>query len=482
MKIYQNPDGSFEDEAGRPIDPRVANSTTEQGWAAGIGRTGRNAMENLVNMLPGDEMFKGQWSDKLLPERSPEDERYWQQMHEYRPISTAVGAGAVQALAPTSKKKLLDYGMAAGHGALFGDPDDPMWQRALEAVAGTGAGDMAGRIIGKLFNWKTDAARVGGSKTNQKMAQQFIDEGGQLTPGQITGSKALKNLESGMESGYFTGDLFEGMTDANATQFSRLAARAGGLPENTVNQIERLGIDDLNRMKKIHGAEFDRIRDQIPDLELDMDQADLLRDNMSGKMKKLLKLDGVDLGKKGEAMTLPGAAQMQVRSAFNKASSSPDGTSRQLYGKLVDLTDDMIEANITDPDLLNRWSQARQKYKVYKALDSARMNPEGGLTPGNTWDKLAGIEGGDAALDSLKNFTQAYASQSLKIPFNYSNTARAGLFKDPVGFMTNMGLAPLARNYVESGGSGILPGLLSPAPDWAVDVGKRLGRAYGAQE
>lgn len=475
MQIYQMPDGSFQDYEGNPIPQEITEMGTGSAAWEGFKRSGRNAAENLTNLVfPGTP----------FPQRDPADEERWNQISKLYPLSSFAGQSVPSAVGFGSKKAMLDRALSATEGVLMGDPKESAWQRAAEGLVGREAGDMVGRVVGKLFNWNQLKNAPTSNPTNTKMAEQFTEGGGQLSPGQITGNRNLKNLESGMESGQFTGDLFDDMTEHNTKLYSQKAGRAMGLPESTVSSMERLDIDALRKAKKLQKAEFERIKGQIPDVQMDKTMADNIRKNTPASLKKLLDYKGVDLGKDG-AIDVDGDTIMRLRSAINKGTNSNDGYERELAGGLVNDIDELIQSSITDPDLMERWSKVRGEWRVREALSGqSGMKAEGGLNPKSAWNKIAEIEDGSDALKDLQSFNQAYASEPLKIPFNVSNTSRAGqsLLKDPIGAASNWAMSPLAEKYMQGNVSGLLSAALNPAPEAARQVGRGLGRSYGATE
>lgn len=475
MQIYQMPDGSFQDYEGNPLPADVQDMGTGGAMWEGLKRSGGNAVENLVNLtFPGTP----------FPQRSPEEEARWNQISNLYPVSSFAGQAVPSVVGFGSKKAGMDRVLSGVEGILMGDPNTPAWQRGAEGLVGREFGDMAGRIVGKLFNWNKLRDTPSATNTQQKMADQFEAGGGQLSPGQRTGNKNLKNLESGIESGQFTGDLFDDMAEHNTKLYSQKAGRAMGLPESYVANLERLDIDALRKAKKLQAAEFDRIRDQLPDVTIDEGMANNIRKNTPAGLKKLLDYKGIDLGKEGD-LDLDGDTLMRIRSAINKGTNSTDGYERELAGSMVNDIDDLIEANITDPDLMNRWSKVRGEWRVREALSGqSRMKAEGGLNPKSAWNKIAEIEKGSDALKDLQSFNQAYASESMKLPFNMSNTSRAGqsLFRDPIGAGTNWLSQPLANKYMRGDVNGLLSAALNPAPEAARQVGRGIGRSYGATE
>ena len=204
MNIYQNPDGTYEDENGRPIDPEVVNSSWVDAFTARTGRTGRNMMTNALNLLPGGEMMKGDWGD-VIPKESPEEAARIDQLSEMHPISGAAGGQWPGWLGLSSKKAAADRVLSFADGVLMGDPDDPWYQRGLEATAGREGGDVAARVLGTAFRWlNRPKGTPETNPLNREITEAGEAAGGRYTPYQKTGDDLLAKTEQKMESGRFT--------------------------------------------------------------------------------------------------------------------------------------------------------------------------------------------------------------------------------------------------------------------------------------
>jgi len=99
--------------------------------------------------------------------------------------------------------------------------------RPVNATLGA-AGGAGGQVLGKTIGRVMKPVRSTISGSASKVAQRFEDMGGQLTPGQRTGSTALRQIEAGMESFPPTAGAMAKIKANNQTVLNRVAAKAIG--------------------------------------------------------------------------------------------------------------------------------------------------------------------------------------------------------------------------------------------------------------
>lgn len=337
--------------------------------------------------------------------------------------------------ANTVKKAAL---FGAGYNAIqpVASDESRIVNTALGAAGGAG-GQAVGQAIGRVI--KPVRSKLSGAAS--RVAQQFEHMGGQLTPGQRTGSTTLQQIEAGMESFPPTAGAMAKIKANNQTVLNRVAAKAIG--ENA---------DDLS--ESVLGRAYTRIGNRFNFAKGDNIQ--LGDDFLNGLAKIDNEYQGV-WGGKGDAAfgslmddalddaskgTITGERYTRLRSDLSKRARDAFSQQNSRLGQAVD---DMIEAldNAAQKSLpqgkAKVLAEARKQWATLKTLEKS-MNGEN-----VSGAKLAG----QLRKKDPKGFTYGFKDNEL-----YTAARFADRFKPLVsdsGTATRMGVQMLGGGLAGSG-------------------------------
>lgn len=293
----------------------------------------------------------------------------------------ARGAG----LAGIAGGSALD-GLALGalHGAASADDGDRLTGGLAGGAVGGVIGGLAAPAAATIANaLRRVASPMTVSAERQAAADVLRGEGVDLTAGQVTGSRALRNAES--ELG---GQVAEAMMERQSEQFTRAALARAGI------QAERATPDVIDNAFATIGRQFDDLaaRNQIiPDQQLALD----LQAAFSGYAQNVppsqrapivagIGQDLIDAMNRG---AISGEAYQAVRSSLERSARQNAGNP-VLANALRDMRtalDDAMERSLTaagSPDA-GAWAAVRNQYRnmlvLEKAAGSAGENAALGL-------------------------------------------------------------------------------------------------------
>lgn len=211
--------------------------------------------------------------------------------------------------------------------------------RTVNAALGA-AGGAGGQVLGKTIGRVMKPVRSTISGSASKVAQQFENMGGQLTPGQRTGSTALRQIEAGMESFPPTAGAMAKIKDNNQTVLNRVAAKAIGenaddLSESVLGRAyTRIG----NKFNFAKGGSVQLGDDFLNGLaKIDNEYQSVWGGKGDAAFKSLMD-DALDDTAKG---TISGERYTRLRSDLSKRARDAFSQQNSRLGQAID---DMIEA------------------------------------------------------------------------------------------------------------------------------------------
>jgi hypothetical protein len=282
-----------------------------------------------------------------------------------------------------------------------------------------------------------------------------------MTPGQVTGSKALQQLEAKLESQPMTSGPFNAIKANNAEVLNREAAAAIG---ERLGRGESLSADVLDRAVRRIGSVFDQAADDVPrqiDPKQFLDKYTQVQDDARGlftgfEQHPLIE-DLAKLAKTGEAT---GKQLQSLTSKLGKAaykqmtSQSGDRDLGKALYDVKDYVDDLLQQGMGETQAAT-FQAARQQYRNLMMLTSrvGVVNPSTGNVSGRT---LANVlqqkdKGGflfgrnDSGMYDAARFSQAFSPI-----VGDSGTATRSSLPSPTDFVLSLPFNLATRAYTSS--------------------------------
>ena len=413
LEIYRRKDGGYQDQYGNEVDQETVDAYAEadrtKPWQAALGSalyTGRRIGENFG-----------------LVDRNDDLERRMAVQQDVHPVSTFLGQMGVEG-APLGKAGIVPQMLKGfGWGAATGDPDDPWYVRGGMAAAGEGAGDMASRIFKRITEF---GARGDGATPETAMARQYEQTGGVLTPGQATGSQALKDLEQAMAATPGSSQILADIEAGNQLNTNRLFIEGLGLDSR---QYEVVSDDVLALAEDEIGDRFANVASQLDSYTLDEATNRRLRNwvgNSATKRDVLEDITGSVFPEEGD-ITLTPEGILEVRSLLSEETATKGGADLRQIVSIIDRIDNHIvqrAAEIGD-DIAGEYELARDQWRLLKSIDkTGAIEPGGNINPRSAFSKIRKWR--DAAGDqrTFRENVQAGSSQALGVKYGNSGTAQ----------------------------------------------------------
>jgi hypothetical protein len=324
-----------------------------------------------------------------------------------------------------------------------------------------GGANARGTGGGFTFGTVGDDASAGLNTATRAVADRGRELGMRLTPGQITGSKALQQLEAKLESQPMTSGPFNAIKANNAEVLNRQAASAIG--ENLARG-ESLSADVLDRAVRRIGSVFDDAADDVPRqidprqfLERYTQVQDEARGLFTGLEQHPLVEDLANLANTGQAT---GKQLQSLTSKLGKAAykqmttQSGDRDLGQALYQFKDYVDDLLQQGMGDAQAVT-FQAARQQYRNLMMLTGrvGVVNPSTGNVSGRTLanvlqqkDKGGFLFGrnGSGMYDAAR-FSQAFAPI-----VGDSGTATRAALPSPTDFVLSLPFNLATRAYTSS--------------------------------
>lgn len=394
--------------------------------------------EQYANNPFGSETVRGMFKDYVSPDMFGPEAKTTAEQYARR-IGEFAGPGA--AFAPARlMKPALTAAVTGGVGSKAAQdafPDNP-WAPVI------------GGVVGGLTPSAVSAARsmrvptAGMTPQTAKLAQEMIDEGIDIFPGQV-GSNATKATYDAVSKVPFTGT---GKRANQLRQFNAAIAKTFGEVADAITP------EVMSRAKSRIGKEFNRIfanNDIIADQKLLDDLADVqlrattnLTDaqaNDIGKaitsiMNETAKGGGVLNGRKYSAFTSKGGALQNL-------TSSADPNIKFYAGQVRDMLDDAFSRSAKSADDVTALQTAKQQYRAMKVIqDLVPKAADGNISPALLLGKVMGNDKGMAYTGGGKLGTLARGGQKFLKDVSGSQTAERNLLYTAMGGAGAAAFAP----------------------------------------
>lgn len=253
-------------------------------------------------------------------------------------------------------------------------------------VSGQGAAQVSGG--GSTFGSVGDDASAGLSVSQDKVLKRAREMGFKVTPGQASGSKALQQMESKLESQPMTSGTFNDIKSHNQMLLNRAAADSIGEKTNVVDSAVLSNAKD--RISSVYDfVADDKIR-KIPTDDF-LGKLSSLEQEFEGLLPKGLldesqvnKLFG--LAQTGEAT---GRQLQQISSKLGKiaykqmTTPSGDRDLGMVLNRIKDISDDYLESGLSG-QTAKTFKEARQQYRNLMLLTQRQgvVNPASGDVSG----------------------------------------------------------------------------------------------------
>jgi hypothetical protein len=335
-------------EEKRQYNPLYGMSDAEV-FARGGALAARNLGRGVTEVLPGIE----------LPPRTEEQNRRDAALMQ-RPAGIAgnvlgnVAMTAPLAMIPGANTVAGATLIGAGLGALQPTGEEGLNRERMQNTAVGGAGGFLGGAMAKGLSRVLNPA-------GNAQAQQFVDDGVNLTPGSRLGG-AANTLEQRMMSMPFVGDDIANARFANRVEFNKAVINRFLQPLG--RQVDDAGYSGLNQAKQIISQKYDDIIDAIKTVKLD-----------APFVNQMKQLDDM-------AKSFPKAEYERVSSIFsdklrNNVNSSNMSMSGENFKKIQSEIRRISSGLMSDADWDKRES-GRLLSEMGKAVDNlfARQYPE----------------------------------------------------------------------------------------------------------
>jgi hypothetical protein len=303
-------------------------------------------------------------------------------------LATAIPAGAAVMPARAGLAANAALGMAQGGVYGFAEGEGGVGERLASGATGAAIGGGLGAAV------PAAAGAIGRAITPvrsqltpeaQRLAGIAAQEGIDLTPAQISGSPALKTMESVFESLPMTGGPQQAIRDAQRQQFNRAVLKRAGI------DADNAAPDVLQAAQTRLGGEFDRLASGntvMADQGLldDLARADAsYRKNLPPDQQAIVGNyvnSLVDLmGQNGGA--IDGTTYQTIRSQMTRRMrTATDPELRQALKDVRNSLDDAASRSIS-PDDAAAWDATRRQYANLKTIEKAMSNSQAGTAAGN---------------------------------------------------------------------------------------------------
>lgn len=379
--------------AGRMSD-RIFEGLKQSGL--GIGAIFAEALPERLKRAAQEEITKRLQSQG---ERMASDTAAYKPLEEAHPVSTALGEAAPLMAAP-----MLRVAQGAGMGATmtngaasaalpaameYGTPGERGSRSAL-----AGAGGVAGAALFKGAEKIASKAM----KPVEKVTSESLDEaiaaaqrlGITLTPGQMTGNKALQLVEARLAKTPGSSGAMQQFSQGNDRAMNRAAARAMG---ETADEISP---EVFARASQRIGGEFDRLSSgKTVALGQDFSEAlQLLKANQANlgefadPQVNALIARGMDLAARGD---VDGKVYQSVRSSLGKKANDAFKSGNSELGQALKTVrgalDDAATSTMTGAER-EAWETARKQWAALRTLEKGNVVEAGKVAPGRLKEAL----------------------------------------------------------------------------------------------
>jgi hypothetical protein len=315
----------------------------------------------------------------------PEEQAIADYAREQDPTAFALGSlvnpvDAALTLNPFGAASLpIRAGIQAAGGALSGGLTAPEGERTEQATLGAMAGPVGEvlgtigqRVMKNILNIGENAVTATGR--DRELIQAAQDAGMRLTPGDVTGSDAMRQLEEFADNPISRGlrAKFHGNPDeVNQKALNRVVAQSFGI------DAEEITPKVMSDGRKLIRQKFDDSIGQLGHIEIPQDMADMV-DQFVTKSKSLGRYKGLEYG------ALSGAEAKQLRETLLEQANNPNikADDALVLRDFVDELDIQIESQLGDEGKA-LYREAREQYRNLMTAEKAAARGTGVTTSGN---------------------------------------------------------------------------------------------------
>lgn len=441
-----------------------------------LDRTYKGVKQAALSVLPGQEAELAR-----MKETEDANTRIYAGLQGKRPIATAVGeiAPLIAAL-PVAGTMTGAAALGALPGALeYGTGEERMIRGGLGAVGGAvGAG------VGKLVGRAIQPIRAPVSETQTAAQEAAKRLGVDLRPGEVTGSRPLRWLETTLNDLPFSAGMGQAAEKARREAINAAGARAlgqGAAPEITESV--------LAAARKETGAVFDNLlagrRIELgPAFRADVGKI------VDSKVMKSLRDDSVEAVLEPFKNMPPGkitvsgewfqqnktALDAAIRSAYNTPGQSGRAAALQEFeNALVKAATDGMTATEREA-----FKAAQRQWATLRLLETGKVVEGGNIMPGRLDSALiqrykAGgaykegkITGEIADIGRLGQVYKPLPQSGTAPRGIYSGLAGGAAFLDPMITGSAFAVPPLAQKFLQSnaGRKYLTKGMAEVTPEW----------------
>lgn len=361
-------------------------------------------------------------------------------------ISTALGG-----LAPPVAEGIIGAGGSA-YNWLRNILNRPQAQQTAPQAASASSsfsGQLSGRGSGggSTFGSVGEDPSAGLTPTQNWLANWWREQGGRMTPGQMSGSRSMQQMEAKLESQPMTSGTFNAIKDTNQKTLNRIAAREFGVTSDS------LGVDKLQTIQERLSSTFRRVATKAEhpvDQNATVDAIAAIEREFEGQLdsplannttvKRLLSL--IASGKATNAQL------HDIQSTLGKASfgqmTSQNG-SRPLglaLGDVQDVVLEMMGKNLPAEEAA-AFSAARQQYRTLMQLTGRTgvINPSTGNVSGASLANLLQQKDRFGYLFGNNNsdlYNAARFAQAFKPIVGDSGTATRSMITSPTDWVLSL--------------------------------------------
>lgn len=444
MGILYNPTtGEYADEeTGELVNQEAATTGPFKAALIGAGRTVQNVGEGLGLLDPVDE---GTYMDDL---------------RTVNPISTALGEIAPGFIGPMRMGLAGNAAFGALSGYLTSDEENRGAGAAMGA-GGAGAGDIIGRVLGRLGNLR------GATKTTAGPPADLEAAGYKLTPAQKSGSQAQLKVERGLEKNPWNQGKFAEIGEHNEALLESRMNKAIGLPE---------GNGPLNRSARTIAAEQigDGMEQVAEGVVMDVPES------LSARVSKIIANDEMlEIPQLPDGGQIDGGDYMRIRSDLADAERSSQGSAQRYIKNTIKQMDEQF-LDVAGEEQAGVYRVLREQYKNLSLFEKGSvLTPDGQInikSAGNAFRSKQGYgkRSIDNTLDATKQLIDDMDNLSSKAVNPY--IGNSGTPEGTSGILNLLNAASsLGTDSYLRGGWG-LGNLKLPATQGAIGLGANIGR------
>lgn len=392
---------AFAEETSSGSAFKIAAGKTGDAVLEGLKQSGMGMAAIMSEMLP--ERLKRAAQEEITKRLMAQEKRQKENAAEYKnleeahPVTTALGEAAPMVAAPMLRvaagpsAAIVNSAVSAAAPAVleYGTAEE---RAKRAAIAGTGGA--AGGVVAKGAEKVLGKAMKPVTSVESESLKEAIEAAGrlgiQLTPGQVTGNKALQLVESRLAKTPGSSGAMQEFQRGNDKAMSRAAARAMGetadeiTPDVFARASQRIGGDFERLSAKTDVVLGDGFTAALASLKTNQSK---LGDFADAEVDKLI-AKGMDLSAKG---AVEGSAYQAIRSSLSKKAKDAFANGNSELGQALktvrEAMDDAAASGLSAADRQG-WEAARKQWAALKTLEKGNVVEGGKVSAGRVKEAL----------------------------------------------------------------------------------------------